>query len=167
MSENMLTEIEATFPPVEEPVFEMPDEAIDFSKSIDRARQINDLPSCIGRTIQAADWSDDSLSLCLDNHKVLHFRCVKNQVTVTIDDHASDILIHTRIPDTVLLRLDGREIVWNRGKFIQKLTGKSFSRIQMSRSGSFLYVEDIGIVAVYVLIDCSTGRPFLFWEPTD
>jgi hypothetical protein len=50
---------------------------------------------------------------------------------------------------------------------MQALRGNAIRRIQMSQTGLFLYVANVGIVAVNVLIDRKLNRPFFFWDLTD
>jgi hypothetical protein len=164
----MLKTIEASFPSESEPGFKTPGEAIDFAKSIDRARRPDGMALCIGQIIRAVDWRDDAFDLHLDNHKVLQFGCAKNVVDVIIgDDPPNTVVDGPQIQDAVLIRLKSGEIHWKRGELMLALQGNTFSRIQMARSGLFLYVKNVGILSVNVLIDQSTGRPFLFWEMSD
>ena len=165
---NMLRIIEATLPSESEPAFETPGEAIEFSKFIDRTRHHTDMASCVGRIIRAADWRDDSFSLYLDNHKVLQFGCAEYGVDVIIgDDPPSTVVGGPRTQEIVLVRLKNKEIYWKRDELMRALPSHAVDRIQMGQSGLFLYVTKIGIVAVSVLIDRSTSRPFLFWEMVD
>src|SRR4029077_14463451 len=50
--------IEATLPSESEPGFKTPGEAIEFSKSIDRARRPNGLDLCSVQIIRTTDWRD-------------------------------------------------------------------------------------------------------------
>jgi hypothetical protein len=164
----MLKTIEATLPSESEPAFKTPGEAIDFSKSIDRTHHHNDMALCIGQIIRARDWRDDSFDLHLDNHKVLQFGCAQNVVDVIIgDDQPNTVVGGPQTQEVVLVRLKGKEIHWKRDELMRALRGNAVYRIQMGQSGLFLYVTNVGILAVSVLIDRSTGRPFLFWEMVD
>jgi hypothetical protein len=164
----MLKTIEATLPSESEPSFKTPGEAIDFAKSIDRARRPDGLALCIGQIIRAVDWRDDAFNLHLDNHKVLQFGCAKNVVDVIInDDQPNTVVGRPQTQDVVMVRLKGKEIHWKRGELMRALGGNAVSRIQMGQSGIFLYVKNVGILSVNVLIDQSTGRPFLFWNKSN
>jgi hypothetical protein len=160
--------IEATFPPDREPTFATPSEAIAFSKSIHRARGGERWSSCIGRVIGAVDWAADCVALHLDNLKVLHVGSAENRVVLKIeDDLASNVPSAPHPPGAVLLRLSGKDILWKRAELMQALRGNAIRRIQMSQTGLFLYVANVGIVAVNVLIDRKLNRPFFFWDLTD
>jgi len=164
----MLKAIDATLPSESEPAFETPGEAINFSKSIDRTRHHDDVDLCVGRIIRAADWRDDSFSLHFDNLKVLQVDCAQNVVDVIIgDDPPNTVVGGPQTQQVVLVRLKGKEIHWKRDELMRALRGNAVYRIQMGQSGLFLYVTNVGILAVSVLIDRSTGRPFLFWEMVD
>ena len=168
MSANMLRTIEATLPSESEPGFKTPAEAIEFSKSIDRTRRPNGIDLCIGQIIRTTDWRDDSFDLHLDNHKVLRFGCAQNIVDVIIgDDQPNTVVDGPQTLEVVLVRLKGKEIHWKRDELMRALRGNAVNRIQIGQSGLFLYVTNVGILAVNVLIDRSTGRPFLFWEMVD
>jgi hypothetical protein len=168
MTTDMPRTIEATLPSESEPAFRTPGEAVDFSKSIDRTRHHDDMALCVGRIIWAVDWRDDSFSLHLDNHKVLQFGCAQNVVDVIIgDDQPNTVVGGPQTQEVVLVHLNGREIHWKRDELMRALQGNTVDRIQMGKTGLFLYVKNVGILAVNVLIDRSTGRPFLFWEMVD
>jgi hypothetical protein len=168
MSTIMSKTIEASFPSESEPGFKTPGEAIDFATSIDRARRPDGMALCIGQIIRRADWRDDAFNLHLNNHKVLQFGCAKNVVDIVIgDDQPNTVVGGPQTQDVVLVQLKGKEIHWKRGELMRALQGNAFSRIQKGQSGLFLYVKNVGILWVNVLIDQSTGRPFLFWEMSD
>jgi hypothetical protein len=168
MSANMLKTIEAILPSESEPAFKTPGEAIDFSKSIDRTRRPNGMDLCIGQIIRTTDWRDDSFDLDLGNHKVVRFGCAKNIVDVIIgDDQPNAVVDGPQTLEVVLVRLKGREIHWKRDELMRALRGNAVDRIQMGQSGLFLYVTNVGILAVNVLVDRSTGHSFLFWEMID
>ena len=63
--------------------------------------------------------------------------------------------------------MSGKDILWKRAELMQALRGNAIRRIQMSQTGLFLYVANVGIVAVNVLIDRKLNRPFFFWDLTD
>ena len=164
----MLKTIEAALPSESEPAFKTLEEAIAFSKYIDRKRHHNDIDLFIGQIIREADWRDDSFGLHLDNHKVLQFGCGQYVVDVIIgDDQPNTVGGGQQTPEAVLVRLKGKEIHWKRGELILALRGNAIHRIQMGQSGLFLYITNVGILSVNVLIDRSTELPFLFWEMVD
>jgi hypothetical protein len=70
-------------------------------------------------------------------------------------------------PGEVVIRLGGKEIRWKRGELIRALKGKTFRGVQASQSGFFFYATNVDILAINVLINRRTGRPFLFWQLTD
>src|ERR1700726_1879891 len=103
---TMLKTIEADFPSTMEPGFTTPPEAIRFSKSVDSARDSEEISSCIGRIVNAVEWRGDYFRLHLDNGKVLHVGCARNGVDLTIDDDlSSNVPRGPQIPDVVLVRL--------------------------------------------------------------
>ena len=160
--------IEATLTSEGQPGFKTPEEAIYFSNSIDRKRQHDDMALSVGRIIRAVDWCDDYFRLYLDNDKLLQFGCAQNVVDVTVsDDQPSPVVDGPTTQEVVLVRLNSKEINWNRGELMRTLRGKAVDRIQMGQSGLFLYVTNVGILGINVLIDRLAGRPFLFWEMVD
>jgi hypothetical protein len=164
----MLNAIDATLPSESESAFATPEEAIEFSKSVDRARHRDEMDLCVGPIIRAADWRDDRFSLHFDNHKVLQVGCAQNVVDVIIgDDPPNTVVAGPRTQEVVSVRLKGKEIHWKRDELMRALRGNAVYRMQMSQSGLFLYVTNIGILAVNVLINRSTGHPFLFWRMVD
>jgi len=160
--------IEAAFPPVGEPSFGTPEEAIVFSKFIAATRESENVAPCIGSLIRFADWSDDAIFLQLDNGKTLHFRCERYVVELTIEDSApSKGASESQAPKAVLVQLGDQPFHWNRDELLRALEGNPISRIQAGQTLFFLYVSNVGILMINVLINRSTGCPFLFWEMTD
>jgi hypothetical protein len=142
----MLNAIEAILPSESEPAFATPEEAIEFSKSIDRARHRDEMDLCVGPIIRAADWRDDGFSLNFDNHKVLQVGCAQNVVEVIIgDDPPNTVVAGPQTREVVLVRLKGKEIHWKRDELMRALRGNAVYRMQMSQSGLFLYVTNVGI----------------------
>jgi hypothetical protein len=163
-----LETIEAASPSASEPAFTTPGEAIRFSQSIDLKRRNANITLCIGQLIVSTDSNNESLCLHLENQKSLQFRCEQNLVDVTVEDGVrQSIAVKPPAQAAVAIRLGGREFLWKRGDLIQALQGNAICRIQMGQSGAFLYVANVNILAINVLINCLTGRPFLFWDLTD
>jgi hypothetical protein len=166
---NMLEVIEATASPFAiEPGLKTPEEAIAFAKSITRARVDDRIASCVGYTIKSTDWCDDELRLFLDNGKTLHFGCAEDAVDLTIEvGMRHNVGDQPRPQDVVLIRLGRKEIHWKRGDLIRALEGQTFRLIRASQSGFFFYATGVDILTIHVLMNRRTGRPFLFWQPTD
>ena len=56
---------------------------------------------------------------------------------------------------------------WERDAIIRKLTGRTFSYIQMSGPVLHLYTEGYPITGFYVLRNINSGELFLFWDEDD
>jgi hypothetical protein len=166
---NRLETILASLLPNFEPGFDTPEEAIAFSKWIAAARGNENIASCIGRVIRLADWRDDGIFLQLDNGKTLHFGCARYVVDLAVEDGVPSNSASTlRGPGAVLVRFgDGEAFYWDRAELIRALEGNSIRRIEAGQTIFLLYVSNVGILMISVLINRSTGRPFLFWEMTD
>ena len=157
----------ATQPLEFEPGFDTPEEAIAFSKAI-LARRGN-FAAHAGRVTRVADWRDDAIVLQLDNGKSLHFGCARYVVDLAVEDGVpSNGAFRARGPDAVRVRLgDGEAFYWDRAALIRALEGNTIRRIQAGQTIFFLYVSNVGILMIRVLINRSTGRPFLYWGLTD
>jgi len=165
---DFLETILATLPLEFEPGFDTSEETIAFSKWIAAVRGNENIASCIGRVIRLADWRDDAIFLQLDNGKTLHFGCARYVVDLAIEDSVpSDGANESRAPKAVLVQLEDVTFYWDRDELIRALEGNTVQRIQAGQTLFFFYVSNVGILMISVLINRSTGRPFLFWQVTD
>lgn len=168
MRANRLETILASLLPNFEPDFYTPEEAIAFSKWIAAARGNENIASCIGRVIRLADWRDDAIFLQLDNGKTLHFGCARYVVDLAVEDGVpSDGANESRALKAVLVQLEDVTFYWDRDELVRALEGNTVQRIQAGHTLYFLYVANVGILMISVLINRSTGRPFLYWGLTD
>ena len=168
MRNMMLQAVEVSFPPMAEPVFKTPEEAIAFSVSIDRALRHPRISECIGQKIRSAWWRDDAIFLCLENEMTLHFGYAERAVDLMIEESvSSNVVGESQSLEITLIFLSGQESRWERNKLIKALEGNSVYRIQAIQSGYFLYVTDVDILWITYIINRATRRPFLYWDSVD
>jgi hypothetical protein len=168
MRNMMFDTIQVTVASMAEPFLKTPEEAIRFSKSINRTRIPPGISSCMGQKINSTGWSDDAISLHLESGKTLRFRYAKNAVDLTIrDDVSSSVARESLSQEIQLIFPSGEETRWERGKLIEALEGNAIHHIQATQSSFFVYVTNVEILWIYFLIDRSSGHPFLYWGLTD
>jgi hypothetical protein len=163
----MLDAFEVMIPPMTEPTFKTPAEAIAFGVSMDKTRRHPRLSACIGQKICSAWWRDDALFLRLENRIALHFQYADSAVDLSIEDNTTNDFTGVREPREITLTLSpGMEWRWGRSNLIQALLGNSVYRIWASQHGYFLYVTSVDILWINFLIDRATGSAFLHWSST-
>ena len=160
-----LETIDVVLPPSTEPTFKSLTKAIAFGEAITRKRVSNEVSSCYGAIIRSATWSDTAVDLHLDNGRLIGFRCAQNDVDIVLDDPLTDV--SPGLPENLQLRLADRTWPWERNSLIAAMTGRTFRLVYATQSTYFLYISGLDILWVSVLIDSRTGRPFLYWRPTD
>ena len=168
----MIEFIEAVSPPIEEPSFDTPEEAIAHGRCafVDSTLGGQSIGDCIGQPIERVDWGDTAIRLHLINDLALTARLHDRQIDVAVEREPGppDLGIGV-LADSVIVRLAAQEFVWDRAALMRGLVGKCLTRLQLSGSDvcNFLYVKDIGILHLSALIDHNFQRAFMFWEPSD
>lgn len=160
-----LETIDVVLPPSTEPTFDTSGKALAFGEAITRERVGNEVSPCYDAVIRSATWSDTTVRLHLGNDRTLTFRCVQNDVEISIDNPPADM--PPALSEEVRLRLAGQTWTWERKSLIAAMVGRTFRLVQATQSTFFLYVSGLDILWIHVLIDGRTGHPFLCWEPTD
>ncbi len=168
----MIKFIEAVLPPTEEPSFDTPDEAIAHGQRafVNVTLGGQSIGDCLGQPIEGVDWSDTAFRLRLTNGLALTVRLHDREIDVAVErELAAPDLGGSTIAETVAVRVDRQEFVWDRAMLMRSLVGKPFLRLQLSGSDAFnfLYVKDIGILYLCALIDRNTQSAFMFWSPSD
>ena len=168
----MIEFIEAAVPPTNLPTFDTPEEAIAHGERafIDTTLGGQSIKDCMGQEIERVDWGDTAIRLHLANGPILVLGLVGREIDVALRHTAIATDLGARsIADSVVVHIEAQEFVWERAILLHALTGRRLLRLQLSGSDAFnfLYVSNIGILHVSALIDRSSRRAFLFWQPSD
>lgn len=170
----MIELIEAIVPPLNLPTSNTPEDAIAHGERafIDTTLGGQSIKQCVGQAIQSVDWGDAAIRLHLANGLTLTLALSlhDHEVDVTVQETATATdLGESSIADSVVVRLAAQEFEWERAALLNALIGRRFLRLHLSGSNAanFLYVKDIGILHLSALVDRSSQRPFLFWQPSD
>jgi hypothetical protein len=163
--------IEADVGTFDEPTFSTPDAAIAYAKARWNRTRRGDPAPLVGEQIVSASWCEDRLRLGLANGRALQFGIDERGVSpIVFDDVGADDELKCRAPPAeaaVIVRLAGQTFTWARAALDASLPGHELRGVQPSESSCFLYVRGIRILHISVLLDRRTGRPFLFWWPSD
>lgn len=168
----MIEFIEAALPPIEEPSFDTPEEAIAHGKRafVDTTLGGQSISDCIGQPIERVDWGDTAFRLHLINGLALSAHLRGREIDVAVERQPSPpSLGEGALADSVMVHLGPQEFVWDRAALMRGLVGRRLTRLQLSGSDAFnfLYVKDIGILHLSALIDRNSQRAFMFWSPSD
>lgn len=152
--------------PWKEPTHRTAEEAIAYART--RAlkhKSANEAPF-LRIPLDRVTFSDDTLEIgTRRGGLVAHI--VDGSPVYTLVNEAADPCRTAAQSDAVEIQLEELCFVWDRPAIIQKMLSSSLVQIDASPDLLWLYFSAVGIIAVSVLIDKETGRPFLFWEPSD
>ncbi len=162
----MIEIIDAIVPPLGEPTFATPDEAIRFRPTQDRIEDARAIGDCVGFKLVSACWERDRLNLYLANRARIEFFCRGTVVCWTVRHRAPEIAWDdARLEDQVLIRLDSNQrFFWQRGGEIGEVLGQELVRFCPSQCGALVYFARAGILMIDTFLERATNAPFLCWE---
>lgn len=143
--------------------------AIEFARAFSENNKIAGVDKVIGEKVISMEFSDDVLELQADNGWTMIIRTSGESIIFTVQDSGLEIsrFGQNDLADVVMVSLGKTRFSWDRVSLVNEIVESRLKHVTSLPNRLLLYLSidsTVAILAISVLVNAATARPFLYWR---
>jgi hypothetical protein len=152
--------------PLREPSHASGNDAIEYSRQYNRLHGSPVERAVVGRRVTRVAFSDEVLLLGVDGAPSVKLEINGDKVTLTLTE-GEQLSMAANATERVRLSFPSFDVPWDRAAIANAMTERALEGIFVTPDRVFVYLSEVGIIAVGVLLNADTRKPFLYWDHSE